>query len=248
MISTITGTELQDHLENTTGGPGAFNQNFRLIRAIWKWSAKPPRKWCDMEPIQHLETKETVSSEVGVLTSRQARTLMQTAEKHYPETVPTFAIALFTGMRQQEIERLLPQDITAEGITVPASSAKTKRRRFIQMPTPLLAPPDWNRKQRAVRRLAGWKVWSDLVKDKDGKPLPPPAELPEWPANALRHTAATVAVALGKPIEQLVFEHGHTGGLEMLRRHYVGAMPKREALAIWAIGPNGTKIPNISAA
>jgi hypothetical protein len=44
-------------------------------------------------------------------------------------------------------------------------------------------------------------------------------------------------VALGKPIEQLVFEHGHAGGLEMLRRHYVGALPKSEALKIWAIAP-----------
>ena len=65
----------------------------------------------------------------------------------------------------------------------------------------------------------------------------PSDDQPEWPQNALRHTAATVSIALGKPIEQLTFEHGHVGGLEMLRRHYVGAMPKAEALKIWALRP-----------
>ncbi len=258
MISTITGEELQAHLTETTNGPGGFNQNLRLVRAIWNWSAKPPRKWCDTEATKHLEVKNTVSAEVGTLTAEQAGKLLQTAQNHLPDCVPAFAIALFTGMRQQEIDRLSPGDITDEGITVPATSAKTKRRRFVQMPEPLAAwlkaypvgesvtPSNWSRKEKAVRRLAGWNVWADHV-CKMG--FNPPMEaapdrndnLPEWPQNALRHTAATVAIALGKPIEMLTFEHGHVGGLEMLRRHYVGAMPKAEALKIWALRPDAKK-------
>ena len=60
--------------------------------------------------------------------------------------------------------------------------------------------------------------------------------------------AASLLVPLGKPLETLIFEHGHTGGVEMLRRHYIGAMPKAEALIIWAIGPHGKKIPNLAIA
>ncbi len=252
LISTITGEELQQHLGDTTDGPGGFNQNVRLVRAIWNWSAKPPRIWCDTEAIKHLDIKDTVSAEVGTLTAAQAAALLQAAQDHLPDCVPAFAIALFTGMRQQEIDRLTSGDITTEGITVPATSAKTKRRRFIQMPEPLTAwlkayplgdsvtPPNWSRKEKAVRRLAGWAVWSDhVVTMKLDPPLDaaPPANFPEWPQNALRHTAATISIALGKPIETLTFEHGHVGGLEMLRRHYVGAMPKAEALKIWALRP-----------
>jgi len=182
MISTITGEELQKHLDTTTGGPAGFNQNLRLVRAIWKWCAKPPRKWCEVEPLQHLESKATVSGEIGTLTALEAATLMQAAEEHLPDCVPAFAIALFTGMRQAEIDRLTPDDITSDGITLPAASAKTKRRRFIQMPEPLAAwltaypigdcvtPANWARKEKAVRRLAGWKVWSDHVPTLDLKP------------------------------------------------------------------------------
>lgn len=263
LISTITGEELRLHLEETTGGPGAYNQNLRLVRAIWNWCAKPPRVWCGTEAIAHLETQESVSGEIGVLSSKEAETLLRTAEKHFPETVPAFAIALFTGMRQAELERLDPSDFTEEGITVPALSAKTKRRRFVQMPEPLEAwlaaypvadtvvPSNWRRKEKAVRRLAGWRVWSDLVPRLKITPkleAEPPDDFPAWPENALRHTAATVAIALGKPIETLTFEHGHVGGLEMLRRHYVGALPKSEAVKIWSIGPNGTKLPTMKIA
>jgi integrase len=252
LISTITGEELQSHLTETTGGHGAFNQSLRLVRAIWNWSAKPPRKWCAVEVIQHLESKAVISDEIGVLTPKQAQGVLDAAATHFPEAVPALAIQLFTGLRKAELERLTPADFNDEGISVPAISAKTKRRRFIQMPEPLAAwlkaypiidyvcPPDWQRKQVAVRRLAGFRVWSPLVSRLKIEPpldATPPADLPEWPDNALRHTAATVALALGKPLEQLVFEHGHTGGLEMLRKHYIGAMPKKDAIAIWSLRP-----------
>jgi len=252
MISLITGEELRKHLDATTGGPGSYNQALRLVRAVWRWAAKPPRKWCDTEAVEHLEGRDSVSGEIGVLSYQQALAVMRAAEKYLPEAVPAFAIALFTGMRQAEIDRLTAADVTNDGITVPAVSAKTKRRRFIQMPEPLaewlkaypvkksVTPTDWRRKQIAVRRLAGFKVWSDLVPRLDITPkleASPPDDLPEWPDNALRHTAATVSIAMGKPIETLTFEHGHVGGLEMLRRHYVGALPKAEALKIWALRP-----------
>jgi hypothetical protein len=252
MMASITGSELLENLEETTSGPSAFNLNIRLVSALWRWAAKPPRQWTNLEAVEHFERKATVSGEIGVLSAKQAQAVLRAAEMHLPETVPAFAIALFTGLRQAELERLEPKHITPEGITVPAVSAKTKRRRFIAMPAPLavwlkrypigetVIPPDWTRREKAVRRLAGFRVWCDLMPRLElDKPLEasPPPTLPRWPSNALRHTAATVSVALGKPLEQLVFEHGHTGGLEMLRRHYVGALPKSEALKIWAIEP-----------
>jgi hypothetical protein len=89
----------------------------------------------------------------------------------------------------------------------------------------------------AVRRLAGWKVWCELI-----EPHEAPEELPEWPQNALRHTAASVALALGKPIETLIFEHGHAEGVTTLKAHYIGKMTKKEALAISSIGPKGIKL------
>lgn len=260
-LASITAQEITDHLTDSTGGPDAWNLAVRLIRSFWRWSARPPRQWCQTDPVDHLETKRTNAGEIGVLSAKEVQKLFAVAEKHFPDAVPALAISIFTGMRQAELSRLQPDDITDEGITVPAASAKTKRRRFINMPSGLaewlkqypigesVIPPNWNRKQKAIRRLAGWRVWSDLVPYVDSKLKPSaPDKLPAWPENAIRHTNASVLLATGSTVETLGFEFGHTGGSEMLRRHYAGVMPRKEALAILAIGPNGKKLKTIQAA
>jgi integrase len=262
-ISSITPEELQKHLEARTSGPVAFNGRLRLLTGLWRWAGKPPREWCNADTLKHLERKEATTSEISTLNAKEAATLLTTAEKHMPDSVIPFAIALFTGMRMQEIERLKPEDIAPDGITVSQDKSKNKQRRFIHMPDPLVAwldaypitdcvcPPNWHRKEKAVRRLAGWKVWSDLVPTMHLKPAmeaEPPTTLPEWPQNALRHTAASVALALGKELQTLIFEHGHSGGTEMLRKHYIGRMPKKDAQAIWTLGPKGKKLPTMKIA
>jgi len=262
-MSSITAEELQAHLEAHTSGPVAFNGKLRYLTGLWRWAAKPPREWCNPDTLKHLERREAITSEISTLSAKETATLLTNAEKHFPDTAIPFAIALFTGMRMQEIERLKPEDIAPEGITVSQGKSKTKQRRFIHMPDPLAAwlavypitycvcPPNWSRKKKAVRRLAGWKVWSDIVptlKLKNPMKAKPPENAPEWPQNALRHTAASVALALGKDLQTLIFEHGHSGGTEMLRKHYIGRMPKKEAQAIWTLGPKGKKLPTMKIA
>ncbi|MDA7935794.1 hypothetical protein N9224_01815 [Akkermansiaceae bacterium] len=260
-LASISAQEIMQHLTETTGGPDSWNLGVRLVRSFWRWAARPPRQWCKTDTVEHLETKRTESGEIGVFSAKQVQVLFATAENYFPETVPALAISIFTGMRQAELSRLKPEDITSEGVTVPASSAKTKRRRFINMPNGLAAwlkaypigesvvPLNWNRKQKAIRRLAGWRVWSDLVPYVDPKlDKAAPESLPLWPKNAIRHTNASILLATGATLETLGFEFGHTGGSEMLRRHYAGVMPRKEALAILAIGPRGKKLKTIQAA
>lgn len=249
VLSTIACDEIEAHLQERTSGATSYNAKLRLLTTFWRWCAVPKRGWSNAENLKHAERKAVVTEEIGVLTAKEAETLLQTAEKHFPDMVPILVISLFTGMRQAEIERLQMSDISAEGITVPATSAKTKKRRFIQMTEPLAAwldaykpateliPANFERKDKAVRRLAGWAVWSDLVLSKGLGDAEPPENAPQWPQNALRHTAASINVALGKPIETLVFEHGHAGGLQMLRTHYVGKITKADALKIWSLRP-----------
>lgn len=253
VLSTITCEEIEAHLEARTTGATSYNAKLRLLTTFWRWCAVPKRGWCDGEKLKHAERKAVVTEEIGVLTAKEAETLLRAAETHFPDMVPVLAISLFTGMRQAEIERLHSSDISPEGITVPAPSSKTKKRRFIQMTEPLAAwldaykptaeliPANYDRKDKAVRRLAGWAVWSDLVQSKGMGDAEPPENAPQWPQNALRHTAASINVALGKPIETLVFEHGHAGGLQMLRTHYVGKITKADALKIWALRPHKIK-------
>lgn len=244
ILSSITAAEILAHAEKSAPTPAGFNGLARLISAFWRWCARHPRDWCDVKRIEVLERKETTKDEIGVLNAAQCKQLMSAAMAHHPDCVPGFAISLFTGMRKAELTRIQKSDITKGGINLPAASTKTGNRRFIQMPPPLAAwlkayplnetvlPANWHKKEKAVRRLAGWKVWSDLV-----TPHEPPDDLRVWPHNALRHTHASVHVALGKPLESLTFEFGHSGGAQVLKSHYVGVMPKAEANKIMKLRP-----------
>lgn len=248
-LASITGEELLAHLKKRTRGPSGHNMRRTLLSGFWRWASRLPREWCSMRQIEHLERKETSHSGIETLTADQCQKLLRTAESHYPETVPAYVLAMFLGIRREEITRLEPSDIRHDGVSVPAASSKTGRRRFINMTPTVRAwldaypvaetvcPSSWDDKDCAIRQLAGWRVVSRLI------PEPPDPDLPAWPKNGLRHTAATVAVATGKPIETLVFEHGHSGGLQVLRNHYVGQMARAEALKILAIGPHGSVIP-----
>ena len=252
-LSTITPAELVAHVENNTGTDSSFNRRAEAIKTFWRWCSKLPRNWCDSKVTEVLEKRQVRRGVIHVLSAQQCQHLLQIAENRYPECVPAIAISLFTGIRNAELERLEPEDITEEGLTVTAESAKTSRRRFIEMPPVLAAwlraypvadtvlPANWVRKEKAVRRLAGWKVWCNLV-----EPAEPPDDLPDWPANGLRHTHASAMVALGKPLDSLTFEFGHAGGAAVLKAHYVGVMTKAEAIGIWSIGPNETTVPVIA--
>ena len=255
-LSTINDASLLKHIEERTNGSVSFNHRLTHLKTFWSWASRPPRRWCNSGTLSFIE-KQKANSEgaIETLTPDQAETLLRTAEKHFPDCVAPLAIALFTGTRMEELKRLSPEDIKPEGIEIPKAKAKSKKRRFSQMPDPLKAwltaypikdsvcPANWDRKQKALRRLAGWKVWSDLVATMELKPkqeAEPPEDAPEWPQNALRHTAASIAVALKKPIEMLIFEHGHSKGTSTLRNHYLGCMSVKDALAIWKIEPKGS--------
>lgn len=249
-IADLKGTDVEAWMDEKINGPSSFNGRLRLMKNFWRWCAHPKRGWCKPDALDVIERKEEEPGETQVLTAKQAETLLRVAEKHLSDCIIPFCIPLYTGMRQAELGRLKPTDITEEGISVPAANdRKNKRRRYIQMPPPLarwlkaypigkhVCPPNYNRKQLAVKRLAGFRVWSDYVTNFDKKPEPDDTDI-EWPQNALRHTAASMAVALKKPLPDLLFEHGHTGGEETLKKHYLGLMPKSEAKAIWDLEPD----------
>ena len=248
-LSRIGGTELESFLSATTKGKGAHrNARLRYLRAFWAWCSKPPRTWCAPEAAEMLEAVDVRQGDTIVLAPEKVRTLFKVAEKVFPDLVPWLGLSIFAGLRQAEIERLKPSEITAEGITV---SARNKTgRRHIAMPPPLAAwleahpikksvlPADFAVQKDRLRRLAGWRVEAQGMRK-------PSLKLPLWPQNVLRHTAASVALGIGKPIDTLIFEHGHSGGVNTLKKHYLGVMTRAVAEKIWRNGPKGKDLPHL---
>ena len=157
-----------------------------------------------------------------------------------------------------ELEKLTWGDVGEEHIEIGKAIAKKHSRRLIPVcptlkawldacrgdaenDTPIV-PGNWSDVSKSVRRRAGWEVVARLLVD------PPKPTRGPWPANACRHTCASVQVAIGTPLEDLTFKFGHSGGHDLLRRHYVSRLTRRDAIDILSVGPGGRKIRSLEVA
>jgi len=231
----------------------------RNAKAFWRYSAR--KGWCQVETFGGIESPKASrdGQEIAILTPAECEILLRTAETHFPQAVPLFALQLFAGIRVEEITRMEAGHVTADGIDLPASVTKKGRRRHIT-PSKTLAAwlekypfapcSNWRETSAACRRIAGWDVVSVILKErlrvKTMEPLAEPT-LGRWPQNALRHSHASYAVASGVPLESLLFEFGHAGSPTLLRQHYVGRASKKQALEFFTIAPEGVEIPTMEA-
>ena len=249
LVADVTQEDIEGALASDS--PSTFKGHIRNVGVLFRFAER--KGWCDAGFLKRIETPTPQAAEIGVLRVPEVRALLKAAEKHYPDTVPAFALALFAGIRIEELQRLTWADVEDEGINVSRDTAKKRKRRFVGMNPTLKAwlaghsfedesapivPGNWKEKYKAVRRLAGWKVSARLLKE----PPELKASAKRWPQNAMRHTHASAAVRTGTSLMDLIFEFGHSGGEELLREHYVGRYRKKDAIAFWEIGPKGTKI------
>jgi integrase len=230
----------------------------RTLKVFWRWASSPPRSWCNMAVVESLEApRQTNDSDIEILTVKETKSLLQAAEAESPAATIATAIALFAGVRMAELSRLTWRNIHEDYIEIGRSAAKKHSRRLIPIcPTlrawidscdrpedenTLIVPPNWTDVFKSVRRRAGWDVAARLLS------YPPKPTKGPWKSNACRHTCASVQIAIGTPIDDLVFKFGHSGGHDLLRRHYVSRLTKKDAFAILAIGPKYSNVSNIIA-
>jgi len=259
LLAGITAEELQAAIAPPGTAGAAAAERVRNCKAFWNWSAS--KGWCDAAIFAGVEMpRVSKDGEIEILTVAEAEALLRTAEKHFPQAVASFALQLFAGIRVEEITRLDAEHVTQDGIELAASVTKRGRRRHIALSATLAAwlerypfepCANWRETSAAVRRLCGWDVVSVILNErlKAGtmKRLAKPHR-GRWPQNALRHSHASYSIALGVPLESLLFEFGHSGGPALLRQHYLGRASKREAIEFFKIAPEGVEIPNLAIA
>jgi integrase len=253
MLSDVTSDELTSILGEKK--PTARAMHLRNLRVFWRWASKEPRGWATMATVDALEfRKEAGEGEIAILHADDVRALLAAAESVSENAAVAYALSIFAGVRQAELERMTWANVLSDHIELGASITKKGRRRLIPISPSLRAwldayavtdtnsknepivGPNWPEYSKACRRLAGWDVAARVLEN------PPKPTRGVWPANSPRHTCASVLVATGEPLETLIFQFGHSGGHDLLRRHYVGRLSKKDALAILAVGPNGSKL------
>ena len=257
MLADLSTGDLQQLLIGK--GATAARMHRANLSGFWRWAAKPPRAWCNVEVVQAIETaRQSSDNDIEILRADAVKALLKAAEDWGPAAACAYAIATFGGVRMAELERLTWANVLADEIEIGRDIAKKHSRRLVPICPSLRAwldeyrdgakkadsivPANWADVSKAIRRNAGWAVEARLLEEQ------PKPTRGAWPSNGCRHTCASVQVAIGTSLEDLTFKFGHAGGHETLRAHYVSRLSKKDALAILSIGPKGRKLSNIAAA
>ncbi len=254
LLATISAEEIQEAIAPPGTPVPTAAGHIRNAKAFWNYSAR--KGWCAAETFKGvvMPRRNDDHDEIAFLTTEETECLLRVAEEHFPKAVSTYAIQFFGGVRVGESGRLMEKHADIEGIQIPKGVAKKRSRRHITSSDtlatwlkyyPFKPCPNWCEVNAACRRLAGWDVQSTILNRRidAGKmvPLAPPKR-GKWPQNAIRHSHATYAVASGMPIDRLLFEFGHSGDVDLLKKHYAGRTSRKMALEYLAIAPKGKEI------
>lgn len=166
-------------------------------------------------------------SKKQILTPSDVRKVMDWVVKNRPDMTPRVAALFFAGLRPDREAREFRWhhiDFEENLLFVPASNAKDRQRRYIEMHPTLVKWMNWSKDQDLpVKNWEnGW--WRGATK-----------ATKEWPHDAARHCYASYSIpVIGK--EKTIEHLGH-GDFEMLFKHYRTVVKRSHAEDYWDILP-----------
>jgi integrase len=203
----------------------------REIVLFFNWAVKS--KLLPENPALFVPLPRIEASAITVLNPCQARAILSGTQG---DTRAYFALAMFSGVRTSELERLKWKDVKIDRGIVDLSSAqsKTRSRRIIKLQPnaiawlrPLMKDSDTCIRSAPLRKLiAAAKV---------------AAAISNWPQNVSRHSFGSYHLAHFRNIDETALQMGHTT-TAMLFRHYREVVSQEDAAAYWDIWPDGQRI------
>lgn len=209
-----------------------FNHYAKDLKALWNFAIK--ERWTAHNPAADIELRTETKPDVGILTPMQALFLLQAAanEPGSP-ALAFFVIALFTGIRTEEISRLTWDDVILDDgeprIMVRGSKAKDAEARVVDLSPNAVA-------------------WLERVPFKVGKiGLPSSRRRAKirrtvggvWPSNATRHSFVSYRARLAG--EYVASEDAGHESVRITRKKYKRLVSRRAAEVYFAITPGTTQ-------
>lgn len=151
-----------------------------------------------------------------------------------PDWRPWLAIAAFSGIRTEEIQRLTWDDVLLDRgvIDVRAENAKTKTRRLVPIQPNLAA---WLGLHSDRSGLVAPSRIDNYIRTLTSSETFKAAKL-EWRTNGLRHSYGSNRMAVIQNAPQLAEEMGNS--IPMIRKHYVEALLPKDGAEWFSIFPS----------
>ena len=231
-IDSITQEEIETWLRSAFPHPVTRNNNRKSVVNLLNFAVS--KKYIDANPAKGIKKAREARSEIGILTPSQVSALLTKAEK---EILPYFAIAVFAGIRPEELAPPLKADAGLEWsdvkwnqgiIRVRAEVSKVGKPRNVKIEPALakwlqpyrhskgrIVPVNYRELFRATRKAAG---------------------IAAWPADCLRHSFASYWLQVNRDAPALALEMGNS--VEVILERYSKVLDEPEdAKKFWSIVP-----------
>lgn len=240
-VSSISVKELDAWLVGLPVAPATRNTFRRDLQTLFSFCVK--RGYAVTNAAAATEVAKDVDKPVGILTVEEAEKLLAACDEYL---LPFVAVALFAGLRTEEIEKLDWSEIDLERrfIEVKAHKAKTARRRLVKISENLakwlaplsresgsVAPNALRDRLEKARRRAGFGPIGSETEDERAAGL----KLKPWPRNACRHSFGSYWLSHHEDVAALALQMGNSPA--MIFRHYREVVNPEEAHRYWAIAP-----------
>ncbi len=229
-VATVTAADVEEWLK-LKGGTQHTRAMWRSrLSTLFGWCVR--RQYAERNPVSQVDAVRIDYQPPRILTVDECRALLAVVTAHHWRALPWFVLGLFAGLRPSEADRIGWESVNLEAgtITVDAAASKVRRRRIVslepvavawmrkaegaQMPVPVGTR---RRALRAVRDRMGWE---------------------EWPADILRHTAASYLLAHHQDAGRVALNLGNSPGI--LLRHYRQLVTREDAARWLGLGAAAT--------
>lgn len=224
LCNQVSHADVEAWLNGNGWSAGTRKYAINDARTLFAYCQK--RGWCSLDPTEGIETPVTEDKPPEILTVADCRKLIATAkQKKYAKLLPYCALALFCGIRPEEIRRLdwSMVRVKEKHVEVPALASKTRQRRIVQLQPNVVAlikakksgritPKNFRRYFESLRAEAKVK----------------------WSHDCMRHSFASYHMAAFGSADKTATEMGHRN-TQMLFKHYRELVRPAEAKAFWKI-------------
>lgn len=244
LVHELTTEDVRAWLDAQGWGARSWNGALGFVRTFLTWCMHADRGHAARNVALGIERRtEETAEEIGTLELWECEAMLREARRQALEEggvkwklLSFVVIGVFGGLRRAELERLQQGDVNLDERTVivRAAHAKTRQRRVVELSENavawLLRPDGLKPELQTGERVCPAnlkRMWPAFWKS---------CGLKEWKNNAMRHTFASMHLAMWSDEAKLQTLMGHESG-PMLHRHYKALKTKKEAERFWSLKP-----------
>ena len=221
-LSSISTADLERWFSERNEKPGTRASNVGRLRSLFSFAMR--RDWLKKNPCDALEHVRLDTVAPRILTPAEARAVLAACP---PAVLPFVVLAMFAGIRPDEILGLTWADVRWDLGAVMVNRTKTRRRRIVPLEANAL---EWLKTCDQSEKLC-----PSAATVKRARKALRAALNGDWPQDVLRHTAASYLLNLHGDAGKVALRLGNSAGI--LMRHYYNMVSEEATKEFWAVAP-----------